>query len=131
MPKERILVSACLLGNKVRYDSSAMSFEQSDFAWLSANFQIVPFCPEVSAGLPIPRAPAEIVSGSGVDVLEGVARVVDENGADYTASFIRGARLALDKCIELQIKLAVLTENSPSCGSEQIYDGTFGGHRKP
>nr|WP_325050686.1 DUF523 domain-containing protein [Pseudoalteromonas sp. T1lg10] len=68
-----MLVSACLLGNKVRYNASCLSVPESDLNWLQTGVELVVCCPEVSAGLPIPRAPAEIIAGQGVDVLQGAA----------------------------------------------------------
>jgi uncharacterized protein YbbK (DUF523 family) len=127
---EKILVSSCLLGNKVRYNRSSLSIKRSDYDWLSSTFQIVPFCPEVSAGLPTPRAPAEIIFGSGDDVLDGTSQIFGENGVNFTTSFLVGAKLALEKCESYNIKLAVLTENSPSCGSTHIYNGKFKGIKK-
>ena len=127
---EKILISSCLLGSKVRYNGSALSIEENEYNWLSSVFQIVPFCPEVSAGLPTPREPAEINFGDGHSVLKGASSVISENGIDFTRSFIKGAYLALDKCICENIKIAVLTESSPSCGSSYIYNGQFTGVKK-
>ncbi|MCG7534585.1 DUF523 domain-containing protein [Pseudoalteromonas sp. OOF1S-7] len=124
---EKVLVSACLLGNKVRYNASCLSIPESDLHWLQSNMKLVVLCPEVSAGLPTPRAPAEIITGQGLDVLNGSARVVESNGSDVTAPFIKGAENALALCQQQQIKYAVLAQGSPSCGSTQIYDGTFSG----
>jgi uncharacterized protein YbbK (DUF523 family) len=95
--------------------------------WLKSNVDLVVFCPEVSAGLPTPRAPAEIITGKGVDVLDGFANVVGNDGIDVTTQFVSGAENALELCLNQQIKYAVLAEGSPSCGSSKIYDGTFNG----
>ncbi|WP_105189145.1 DUF523 domain-containing protein [Pseudoalteromonas sp. T1lg48] len=124
---EKVLVSACLLGNKVRYNASCLSVPESDLNWLQSGVELVVCCPEVSAGLPIPRAPAEIIAGQGVDVLQGAASVVGNDGVDVTHQFIVGAKNALKLCQEQQIKYAVLAEGSPSCGNAKIYDGTFSG----
>ncbi|NOH24846.1 DUF523 domain-containing protein [Vibrio europaeus] len=124
---EKVLVSSCLVGNKVRYNASCLSIPEPDFHWLQSNTELVIFCPEVSAGLPTPRAPAEIISGKGIDVLSGSANVVGDDGIDVTAQFVVGAENALKRCRQQQIKYAVLAEGSPSCGSSKIYDGTFSG----
>lgn len=124
---EKVLVSSCLLGNKVRYNASCLSIPDTDLQWLQSNMKLVTLCPEVSAGLPTPRAPAEIIAGQGQDVLNGSARVVEKDGTDVTAPFIRGAQNALALCQQQQIKYAVLAQGSPSCGSAKIYDGTFTG----
>ncbi|ALU42907.1 DUF523 domain-containing protein [Pseudoalteromonas rubra] len=124
---EKVLVSSCLLGNKVRYNASCLSISDTDLQWLQSNMKLVTLCPEVSAGLPTPRAPAEIIAGQGLDVLNGSARVIEKDGTDVTVPFIRGAQNALTLCQQQQIKYAVLAQGSPSCGSAKIYDGTFSG----
>ncbi|AZZ97822.1 DUF523 domain-containing protein [Pseudoalteromonas sp. R3] len=124
---EKVLISSCLVGNKVRYNASCLSLPESDWHWLQANVELVVFCPEVSAGLPTPRPPAEIIAGKGVDVLRGSSRVVGDDGIDVTTQFVAGAQNALALCQRQQIKYAVLTQSSPSCGSTNIYDGTFSG----
>lgn len=127
---ERVLVSACLLGRRVRYDGGAKSLASEILAQWQAEGRIVAVCPEVDAGLPTPRAPAEIIAGDGGGVLAGSAQVVDRDGADLTEVFRQGASLALQLCREHAIKVAVLTEHSPSCGSTQIYDGSFSGEKR-
>ncbi|MCG7563001.1 DUF523 domain-containing protein [Pseudoalteromonas sp. McH1-42] len=124
---EKVLVSACLLGNKVRYNASCLSIPDADLHWLQSNMTLVALCPEVSAGLPTPRAPAEITAGQGLDVLNGATRVIEKDGTDVTAAFIEGAENALALCQQQQIKYAVLAQGSPSCGSAKIYNGTFSG----
>lgn len=124
---EKVLVSACLVGNKVRYNASCLSMSEVDLNWLQSNVELVVFCPEVSSGLPIPRAPAEIITGKGIDVLNGSARVMGNDGIDVTNQFVAGAQNALELCQEKQIRYAILAEGSPSCGSSKIYDGTFSG----
>ena len=123
----KVLISSCLVGNTVRYNASCLSIPELDMYWLKSNVDLVVFCPEVSAGLPIPRAPAEIITGKGVDVLDGFANVVGNDGIDVTTQFVNGAENALELCLNQQIKYAVLAEGSPSCGSSKIYDGTFNG----
>ena len=124
---EKVLVSSCLMGNKVRYNASCLSISEADLEWLISNLEIVIFCPEISAGLPTPRPPAEIIAGKGIDVLDGLASVVGDDGIDVTTQFVAGAENALKLCQKQQIKYAVLAEGSPSCGSSNIYDGTFSG----
>ncbi|KAB0285270.1 DUF523 domain-containing protein [Vibrio fortis] len=124
---EKVLVSSCLMGNKVRYNASCLSISEADLEWLKSNLELIIFCPEVSAGLPTPRPPAEIIAGKGIDVLDGLASVIGDDGTDVTAQFVAGAEHALKLCQKQQIKYAVLAEGSPSCGSSNIYDGTFSG----
>lgn len=125
----RILVSACLLGRRVRYDAGHSQLDSDILARWQAEDRIVAFCPEVAGGLSTPRDPAEIVGGDGADVLDGTAKVISDRGADVTAAFLRGARAALDAAREAGAQVAVLKSKSPSCGSKTIYDGTFSGTR--
>ncbi|WP_432452229.1 MULTISPECIES: DUF523 domain-containing protein [unclassified Agarivorans] len=127
----KILFSACLLGCKVRYNGQDLKSENQDVDWLIAHHQIISFCPEVAAGLPTPRTPAEIQLGGGEDVLRGDAKVVGQDGTDLSDEFVLAAELALKQCQKHQIKFAVLSESSPSCGSQTIYDGRFQGYKKP
>jgi uncharacterized protein YbbK (DUF523 family) len=122
---EKILISACLLGKRVRYDGNALSVSENILEqWISEG-RVVSICPEVDAGMNIPRSPAEIFEGDGYSVLAGTASVVDDIGIDVTDFFKKGAQLALELCKKHNVKVAILTENSPSCGSSAIYDGSF------
>ncbi|ROM81867.1 purine-nucleoside phosphorylase [Pseudomonas brassicacearum] len=123
---EKILVSRCLLGHRVRYDGGASGpFDQLQ-QWLDEG-RVVPLCPEVAGGLPTPRAAAEIAGGQGVQVLDGQAAVMTTDGEDVSAQFLSGADQALALVREHGIRIAVLKANSPSCGNLLTYDGTFSG----
>ncbi|MFI0485149.1 DUF523 domain-containing protein [Actinomadura sp. 9N215] len=124
---ERILVSSCLMGRPVRYDGAAKPVGGDLFERWRAEGRLVPFCPEVSGGLAVPRPPAEIVGGDGHAVLDGTAHVRTDTGEDVTAEFLHGARQALDAARRSGARIALLKEGSPSCGSHRIYDGTFTG----
>jgi len=119
------LVSACLVGIPCRYDGSSTPLRP--LQEMAERGQVIPFCPEVAGGLPVPRKRAEIRGGDGRDVLEGRARVVNEEGDDVTACFLEGAHRALQLARRLEVERAVLKSLSPSCGSGLIYDGTFSG----
>ena len=121
----KILVSACLLGNPVRYDGAAKTLAHAGLARLLDEGRVIAFCPEVAGGLPVPRPPAEILGGDGAAVIDGDARVLTLDGTDVTAHFLSGARQALRLCRQHGIVAALLTESSPSCGSGQVYDGSF------
>ena len=110
-----ILVSACLLGTPCRYDGSGKA--DARLLKLGAKRQLIPVCPELLGGLPTPRPPAERVG----------ARILDKNGADVTAAYLRGAQETLRLARLLGCKTAILKARSPSCGAGQIYDGTFSG----
>ncbi|MDJ0943678.1 MAG: DUF523 domain-containing protein [Kiloniellales bacterium] len=129
---DRILVSACLLGQPVRYDGRAKEIRDALLTRWRGEGRLVPICPEVGAGFGTPRPPAEIMAGfDGRDVLEGKARVLEAGGADATAAFLEGARLALETARRNDCRFALLTDGSPSCGSTFIYDGGFDGRAKP
>ncbi|MGL6245603.1 DUF523 domain-containing protein [Pseudomonas sp.] len=123
---QKILVSRCLLGHRVRYDGGASGpFDQLQ-QWLDEG-RVVPLCPEVAGGLPTPRAAAEIPGGQGGEVLDGHATVITTEGEDVSAEFLSGAYQALELVQKHGIRIAVLKANSPSCGNLLTYDGTFSG----
>ena len=123
---QKILVSRCLLGHRVRYDGGASGPFDLLEQWI-AEGRVVPLCPEVAGGLPTPRAAAEIPGGQGGEVLDGVAAVITTDGEDVSAQFLDGARQALALVQRHGIRVAVLKANSPSCGNLLTYDGTFNG----
>lgn len=126
----KLLVSACLVGRPVRYDGQAKPLAHPLLARLAGEGRLVPLCPEMAAGLPVPRLPAEIEAGmTGADVLDGRARVLDSAGGDVTAAFLDGARRALDTATAHGCRHALLIDGSPSCGPLAIYDGSFSGRR--
>lgn len=112
---ETLLISACLLGVRCRYDGGGK--EIPELQRLKARYQLVPVCPEIMGGLPTPRPPAEIKAG----------RVMNREGADVTLRFRRGAEEALRLAQLFDCKWALLKERSPSCGVGMVYDGSFGG----
>ncbi|WP_137807410.1 DUF523 domain-containing protein [Pseudomonas sp. G(2018)] len=123
---QKILVSRCLLGHRVRYDGGASGpFDQLQL-WLDEG-RVVPLCPEVAGGLPTPRAAAEISGGQGSEVLDGQAAVITTEGIDVSAQFLSGAYQALELVQQHGIRIAILKANSPSCGNLLTYDGTFSG----
>lgn len=107
-----ILISACLLGRKCRYDGKDKN--RIDLSALEGN-NLFPICPEVDGGLSIPRPPAERVS----------SYIINKEGKDVTAEYIKGAEIALRTALENNCKIAILKAKSPSCGKGKIYDGTF------
>lgn len=123
---EKILISRCLLGEKVRYDGEAKFCDHPLIKQWLAEGRIVAVCPEVEGGLPVPRAAAEIHGlGGGEAVLENKIFIQNKLGQDVTQEFILGAQKALKLIKEHNIKVAILKERSPSCGSSEIYDGNF------
>lgn len=129
---ERILVSSCLLGRKVRYNGSDKAVGDDRLALWRDEGRLVHFCPELAAGFGTPRPPAEIVGGGdGCAILaDAGGRVVEDNGRDVTDLYMAGAQLALEAARAHGCRFAILTDGSPSCGSGFIYDGTFSGRTK-
>ena len=113
--KPKLLVSACLLGTPCRYDGKAKKNEA--VCALAERFELIPVCPEALGGLPTPRTPSE----------RRGKRVVMRDGRDVTAEYRRGAEKALELARREGVAAAVLKERSPSCGSGEIYDGSFTG----
>jgi len=125
---QKILVSRCLLGQAVRYDAGSHGPFTLLQQW-QAEGRVVPLCPEVAGGLPVPRAPAEIPGGQGEQVLDGLLSVVTEAGENVTAAFLAGAAEAV-RLVQLHdIRIAVLKARSPSCGNLHNYDGSFSGRK--
>ena len=116
----KILISACLLGEAVRYDGGSCAQCLDDVSkqriqkW-QAQGLLLPLCPEVAGGLPVPRPAAEI-QGSYVKT---------QAGEDVSVEFERGAKQALNLCLQHDIRIALLKQGSPSCGNSLINDGSF------
>jgi uncharacterized protein YbbK (DUF523 family) len=121
----KLLLSACLLGDPVRYDGQSKTLHNAALDKLLSQDRVISFCPEVAGGLTVPRAAAEIHAGDGAAVIAKLASVKTQDGTDVSEYFLSGARQALALCRQHGITVAVLTESSPSCGSSRIYDGSF------
>lgn len=123
--KPPLLVSACLLGVACNHEGRGSPRAVVDE--LARHYRLVPVCPEVLGGLPTPRAAAELQGGDGADVVAGTggARVVNVAGEDVTAAYRRGADAAVAIAMAVGAERAVLKARSPSCGSSEVYDGTF------
>lgn len=119
----RLLVSACLGGRTCRYDGKSRSVTL--IQELIDCGVALPICPEVDGGLTVPRSASEIVGGTGVDVLQEQARVINKDGEDVSTEFRKGAEESLRIARENGAIAAILCERSPSCGVRMIYDGTF------
>lgn len=119
------------MGLKVRYNGSEKAQLAVTLAHLQAEQRLVVHCPELAAGLPTPRPPAEIVQANGNDVMQGRASIVEKSGQDVTGHYQLAAWLALRTALETGCDVALLTDGSPTCGSQFIYDGSFNGQRHP
>ncbi len=119
--KPKILISACLLGENCKYNGSnnANVICADELAKLKRIYELIAVCPECLGGLTTPREPAEICANGRV--------ITKISGRDVTREFLSGAQICADIARENGCKIAVLKERSPSCGSGDIYDGSFTG----
>lgn len=111
----KIMVSACLLGENVKYNGG--NNKNETLLHLLSGHTVIPICPEVLGGLPVPRIPAEIVNGE----------VINRNGESVDEAFRKGAEKALEIAKQEKPDMIILQSRSPSCGVKQVYDGTFTG----
>lgn len=114
---KKILVSACLLGERCRYDGRSKPCSHPLLLKWRTEGRLIPICPEVDGGLSVPRVPCERRNGG----------VFAESGKSFTEEYTRGARAALKTARENDVLLCILKERSPSCGVNEIYDGSFSG----
>ena len=114
---ENLLISACLMGFECKYSGGSNKLSEEALARLKSEYRLIPVCPETAGGLPVPRDPSERLGG----------KVVSSKGKDVTAEFEKGADVALTLAKRYGCKKALLKRNSPSCGGEFIYDGSFSG----
>ncbi len=129
---ESVLVSACLLGESVRYNGGDKRCDHQVLHRWVCEGRAVPVCPEVAGGLPVPRPPAEIADAAGgLRVLASTAKVIDVTGRDVSLQFVKGAEQALARTHSSGLRVAILKEGSPSCGSSYTYDGTFSAAKVP
>ena len=113
----KVMVSACLMGRDCKYNGG------NNFSSVLAEYlkdkEVVEICPEVLAGFPTPRPRIERVNG----------RVFNEFGEDVHDRCFAGVQRAVEIALQEKVDLAILQSRSPSCGVNQIYDGTFSGVR--
>ena len=115
----KIMVSACLLGENCKYNGG--SNLQPDLLRMLSSHTVIPICPEVLGGLPVPRISAEIVEG----------KVINREGKSVDAEFRKGAGKALEIAKKEKPDMIILQSRSPSCGVNEIYDGSFSGQLIP
>ena len=112
---EKVIVSACLLGENCKYNGK--NNKNDKVLEFIKDKQVIPICPEVFGGLSTPRVPSEIKGNT----------VVNKDGIDVTKYFIDGANKTLSIAKKYNVKKAILKQKSPSCGYGKIYDGNFNG----
>ena len=113
-------MSACLLG--VRCNHLGEASTSAAVVSLGRRHRLVAVCPETAGGLPTPRPAAEMQP-------DGAVRT--EAGADVTDAYRRGAAQAVRLAAAAGASAAVLKARSPSCGCQEIYDGSFTRTRVP
>ena len=111
----KILVSACLLGQKCKYNGGD-NYNETLLDFVRGH-EAIPVCPELAGGLSVPRSPCEIVNGV----------VMNADGESVDRAFRSGAAQCVRQAKEQAVELAILQSRSPSCGVNQIYDGSFSG----
>ena len=113
---QKILVSECLFGGRiVRYDGGEEVETNPIFLKWKEEGRLIPICPEVFGGLPTPRPDSQRVGD----------KVIAKTGADVTKEYTAGAEEALRLAKEHDVAFCIMKQDSPSCGSKFIYDGTF------
>lgn len=111
----KVLVSACVLGCNCKYNGRN-NRNEAVIEYLKGK-EVLSICPEMLANMPIPRPCAEIVDEV----------VMDDKGNNVDSDYRKAVALALEKIEGEKIDLAILQSRSPTCGVNNIYDGTFTG----
>jgi len=109
----KILVSACILGKNCKYNGGN-NYNHKVLEYLKGR-EVIEICPEVMAGLSTPRACAEMRDG----------RIIDADGNDVDNQYREAVQTAMEKIKGMDINFAILQSRSPTCGVNQIYDGSF------
>ena len=115
----KILVSACLMGQNCKYNGGN-NYSEKVMEFVTGH-EVIAVCPESLGGLPIPRVPSEIKDGT----------VINREGVSVDKEFREGAAKALKIALDNDVDLAILQSRSPSCGTKEVYDGTFSGTKIP
>lgn len=116
-----VLVSACLLGLKTRYDGECRKNSAVSDFFQNGDWIPVPICPEQLGGLPTPRPAAEFTAGNGAMLINGVGQVTNRHNEDVSNAFLLGAEQAVAVARSCNSSIALLKERSPSCGVHSIY----------
>lgn len=124
-----VLVSACLLGANCTYEGGNES--RMDLVLGLDAIAVIPICPEVAAGLGIPRPRCEVEGADGEGVLDARRAVRSSDGTDFTEPYLQGAQMAVAAAIRHGVRMAILKARSPSCGPHAIFDGTHAGILRP
>ena len=116
MNPQKIIISACLLGDDVKYDGTNNSILNDPLIQKLIELDmLIKICPEVEGGLPIPRPKAEIIGNK----VQNIQKI------DVTQQFLLGAQKICEIAQKNSVKIAILKSKSPSCGKDFVYDGSF------
>ena len=111
----KVLVSACLLGENCKYNGG--NNWNPAVAEFVKDKEVLPICPEMLAGMGCPRTPIEIVDGV----------LMDRNGNSVEGAMQEALASVMEMIRQEAIQCAVLQSRSPTCGVNQVYDGSFAG----
>ena len=116
MNPQKIIISACLLGDDVKYDGTNNSILNDPLIQKLIELDmLIKICPEVEGGLPIPRPKSEIIGNK----VQNIQKI------DVTQQFLLGAQKICEIAQKNSVKIAILKSKSPSCGKDFVYDGSF------
>lgn len=118
---KKILVSACMLGDRVRYDGGHHLIDNPMLKRWHDEGRLIPICPEIAGGLSTPRPPAETQCKFPI-------LITTSEGNDVTPEFLSGAEKTLEVAKREGVACALMKAKSPSCGNKRIYDGNFSGN---
>ena len=115
----KILVSGCLLGENCKYNGGN-NYNPRVVEFLKGK-EVISICPEMMAGMGCPRNPIEIVDGV----------LTDCHGKNVDSLIRKSVMEIMERIRDEEIQCAVLQSRSPTCGVNQVYDGTFSGKLIP
>ena len=115
----KILVSGCLLGENCKYNGGN-NYNPRIVEFLKDK-EVISICPEMMAGMGCPRNPIEIVDGV----------LTDCHGKNVDSLIRKSVMEIMERIRDEEIQCAVLQSRSPTCGVNQVYDGTFSGKLIP
>lgn len=116
-----VLVSACLIGLSTRYDGDHNRCDQLLDYLQREDLTAIPICPEQLAGLSTPRPKVWFSDGDGEAILDGSGVMIDEEGHDMHAPFLKGAKMSLEIARLNRCDRAILKQKSPSCGCRTVH----------
>ena len=112
-PRLTLGISACLLGEPVRYDGGHKR-DRCILETLAPYFDFRPFCPEMAIGLGAPRPPLRLVQEGALIRARGIADPSLDVTADLAAFGQRVAEAAHD------LSGYLFKARSPSCGMARV-----------